>query len=79
MLNFACVACLGFLSAGGFMAGPAEGDLVRLANWLVGSIDARAQAAADEAAGAAYKHDVALMIVRPVDDPVVFGDALHHT
>ncbi len=58
-------------------AGPVDAEVVRAANWLVGSFDTRKQAEADTASGTAYRHDVASMIARPLQDPVVFGDALY--
>ena len=68
---------IGFLTVATAAAGPVDEDVVRVASWLAGSFDNRAQAEADGAAGTAYKHEAAQMNVRPVQDPVVFGDALY--
>jgi hypothetical protein len=65
------------LIAASSMAGAADRDVLRVAEWLVGSFDNHAQAAADRAADAPYQHDAAIMIGRPVNDPVVFRDALY--
>lgn len=50
-----------------FLSTPAraQDDVVKVANWLVGSFDTRAQA------------ELVFMVGRPVQDPVVFGDALY--
>lgn len=66
-----------FLLVASSIAGPPDRDVLRAANWLVGSFDNRAQAAADRAADTPYQHDAAFMTGRPVDDPVVFRDALY--
>lgn len=58
-------------------AGPPDRDVVRAASWLVGAFDNRAQAAADVAGNTAYQHDAAVMVGRPVEDPVVFQDGLY--
>ena len=68
---------IGFLTVATAAAGPVDEDVVRVARWLAGSFDNRAQAEADLAAGTAYKHEAAQMKIRPVQDPVVFGDALY--
>lgn len=65
------------LVAAGAVAGPAHPDVLRVAGWLVGSFDNRAQAAADQAANAPYQHDAAVMVGRPIEDPVVFQDGLY--
>jgi len=66
-----------FLMTASANAGPPDRDVLRVATWLVGSFDNHAQAAADQAANAPYQHDAAVMIGRPVDDPVVFQDGLY--
>lgn len=58
-------------------AGPVDADVLRLATWMVGSFSTRAQAEADIAARTVYKHDVAFMLSRPLQDPVVFQDGLY--
>jgi hypothetical protein len=58
-------------------AGSPDRDVLRVATWLVGSFDNRAQVAADQSGNASFQHDLALMSGRPVDDPVVFRDALY--
>lgn len=68
---------LSLLMAGSALAGSPDRDVLRVANWLVGSFDNRAQVAADQTGNAAFQHDLALMVGRPVDDPVVFRDALY--
>lgn len=68
---------LSLLAASLVGAAPAGNDVARVVSWLVGSFDTRAQAEADRRADTADKHDVALMVVRPVDDPVVFQDGLY--
>jgi|CXWL01.1.fsa_nt_gi hypothetical protein len=65
------------LTASMAFGGRVDRDVVEVAEWLVGSFDTRAQAEADRAAGTAYKHDVALMVARPVEDPVTFEDGLY--
>ena len=65
-----------FLAPSGH-AGPIDADVTRAAKWLVGSFDTKQQALADIGAGTAYKHDIALMIGRPLQDPVVFVDGLY--
>jgi hypothetical protein len=55
----------------------AQDEVLTVANWLVGSFDTRAQAEADRAAGAAHPRKLVFMAGRPVQDPVVFGDALY--
>jgi hypothetical protein len=66
-----------FLLAASSVAGPSDRDVVRAANWLVGSFDNHAQAAADRAADTPYQHEAAIMIGRPVESPVVFRDAFY--
>lgn len=65
------------LVAANAVAGAPHPDVLRAANWLVGSFDNRAQAAADQAANTPYQHDAAVMVARPVEDPVVFQDGLY--
>ena len=65
------------LLAASAAAGPPHPDVLRAANWLVGSFDNRAQAAADQAGNTPYQHDAAVMVGRPVEDPVVFQDGLY--
>jgi CpeT protein len=65
------------LTASVAFAGRVDRDVVEVAQWLVGAFDTRAQAEADRAAGTAYKHDVALMMTRPIEDPVAFQDGLY--
>jgi len=67
---------LSMLMTGRALAGAPDKDVLKVANWLVGSFDNRAQvAAAQNSAGSVP--DLAMMIGRPVEDPVVFGDALY--
>ncbi|HRB13106.1 MAG TPA: chromophore lyase CpcT/CpeT [Vicinamibacteria bacterium] len=70
------VAVSVFLAASA-LAGPPDREVLRVAGWLVGSFDNHAQAAADVAANAPYQHDAAIMVARPIEDPVVFQDALY--
>mgnify|MGYP003422724888 CR=1 FL=1 len=63
--------------AAGSVAGASDRDATRVANWLTGSFDNRAQAAADQSGNTPFQHDRALMTGRLVDDPVVFRDALY--
>ena len=65
------------LTATSAIAGAPDRDVLRAANWLIGSFDNRAQAAADVAANPPYQHDAAVMVGRPVEDPVVFQDGLY--
>lgn len=65
------------VAAAASWAGPPDRDSLRLANWLVGSFDTRAQVAAERAGETALTHEVASMNVRPIDDPVVFTDGLY--
>ena len=65
------------LVAANAVAGAPHPDVLRAANWLVGSFDNHAQAAADQAANTPYQHDAAVMVGRPVEDPVVFQDGLY--
>ena len=65
------------LTATSAIAGAPDRDVLRAANWLIGSFDNRAQAAADVAANTPYQHDAAVMVGRPVEDPVVFQDGLY--
>jgi len=51
----------------------AEDDVLRVANWLVGSFDNRAQHEANVAAGSGLIR----MVARPIQDPVVFEDAVY--
>jgi len=64
------------MAASAWAASP-DRDVLRVANWLVGSFDNRAQFTADQTGNTAFQHDLALMTGRPVDDPVVFRDALY--
>jgi len=57
------------------LASAAESDVLRLGGWMLGSFDTRAQAEADRASGAAAPRPVTLLSVRPIEDPVDFGDA----
>jgi hypothetical protein len=63
----------GLLLTVGSAAGAAESDVLRLAGWMLGSFDSRAQAEGDK--GAASPRAVALLTIRPIEDPVDFGDA----
>lgn len=65
------------LMATSALAGQPHPDVLRAATWLVGSFDNQAQAAADQAANADHRHEAMVMIVRPVEDPVVFQDGLY--
>jgi hypothetical protein len=65
------------LTASVAFAGRVDRDVVEVAQWLVGAFDTRAQAEADLAAATSYKHDVALMMTRPIEDPVAFQDGLY--
>lgn len=67
---------LSLLMTGRALAGAPDKDVLKVANWLVGSFDNRAQVAAAQN-GAGSVPDLAMMIGRPVEDPVVFGDALY--
>jgi CpeT protein len=58
-------------------AARAQDDVLKVANWLVGSFDSRAQAQAEGGAGSGHRHESAFLTGRPVQDPVVFGDALY--
>src|SRR5262245_60778485 len=71
----ALVALL-ILTVDAYAAAP-DRDVLRAANWLVGSFDNRAQAAADRTANSPYQHEVVTMVGRPVQDPVEFLDALY--
>lgn len=51
----------------------AEDDVLRVANWLVGSFDNRVQNEASRAAGSGLVQ----MVARPIQDPVVFEDAVY--
>lgn len=51
----------------------AEDDMLRVANWLVGSFDNRAQSEANPEAGTRLVR----MVARPIQDPVVFEDAIY--
>ncbi len=77
MKNLLCGAGALFLGAAIAFAGPPHSDVLLAASWLVGSFDNRAQAEADQAANTPYQHDAAVMIGRPVEDPVVFQDGLY--
>ena len=65
------------LTVSAAFAGRVDRDVMEVAQWLVGAFDTRAQAEADLAAARAYKHDVALMMTRPIEDPVAFQDGLY--
>lgn len=65
------------LMAAGSIAGASDRDAERVANWLTGSFDNRAQASVDQSGNTPFQHDLALMTGRPVDDPVAFRDALY--
>lgn len=65
------------LTASAAFVGRVDRDVLEVAQWLVGAFDTRAQAEADRAADTAYKHDVALMTTRPIEDPVAFQDGLY--
>lgn len=58
-------------------AGPVDAATLRVANWLVGDFDNHAQIAADRAAGSGFIHEEARLLVRPLQDPVVFLDGLY--
>lgn len=77
MKNLLCALGVSLLIAASAAAGPPHPDVLRAASWLAGSFDNRAQAEADQAANAAYQHDDAVMVGRPVEDPVVFQDGLY--
>ena len=49
----------------------AEDDVLRIANWLVGSFDKRAQFETNREAG------LVRMVGRPIQDPVVFDDGIY--
>ena len=70
MRKGALVEPFSFLTAARSEAGAPDRDVLRVATWLVGSFDTRAQAAADRRADAPYKHDVAFLTARAIDDPV---------
>ncbi len=55
----------------------AEDDVLRVANWLVGSFDTRAQLESNRAADPANRHGVVRLVARPIQDPVVFEDAVY--
>ena len=63
------------LVVGGSLANAADSEVLRLAGWMLGSFDSRAQAEADKAMGTATPRPVVLLTVRPIEDPVDFGDA----
>ena len=65
------------LVAASAIAGPPHSDVLRVASWLVGSFDNRAQVAAEQAANTSYQHDAAVMVGRAIEDPVVFQDGLY--
>ena len=65
------------LGAASAIAGPPHPDVLRVASWLVGSFDNRAQVASEQAANASYQHDAAVMVGRAIEDPVVFQDGLY--
>lgn len=65
------------LTASVVCAGPPDQDLARVASWLVGSFDTRAQAEADRAAATPYRHDIALWAARPIEDAGIFKDGLY--
>ena len=65
------------LIAAGSIASPSDRDAMRVASWLTGSFDNRAQASADQSGNTPFQHDLAIMTARPVDDPVAFRDALY--
>lgn len=71
------VAMISLMAVTTSVAGGPDRDVLRVANWLVGSFDNRAQVAADQTGNIAFQHDLALMTGRPVDDAVVFRDALY--
>jgi len=77
MKNLIGGLALSLLVATGALAGPPHTDTLRAANWLVGVFDNHAQAAADQASNTPFQHDAAVMVGRPVDDPVVFQDGLY--
>ncbi len=53
-----------------------EEDVLRVASWLVGSFDTRARSEPDRSS-APFPHQIVRMVLRPIQDPVVFGDALY--
>lgn len=55
----------------------AEDDVLRVTNWLVGSFDNRAQHESNRAAGSADRDGVVRLVARPIQDPVVFEDAVY--
>ena len=65
----------GLLLALGSAAGAADSEVLRLAGWMLGSFDSRAQAEAERGSGAPAPGPVAFLTVRPIEDPVDFGDA----
>ena len=77
MKNLIGGVAVSILVAASVVASPPHPDVLRVAGWLVGSFDNRAQAAADLAANTPYQHDAAVMVGRPVEDPVEFQDGLY--
>jgi hypothetical protein len=55
------------------VAAVAEDDVLRVAGWLVGSFDNRAQYEANRTADSGLVR----MVARPIQDPVVFEDAVY--
>ncbi len=55
----------------------AEDDVLRVANWLVGSFDNRTQYEASRTTGSADRDGVVRLVARPIQDPVVFEDAVY--
>lgn len=58
-------------------AGPVDAATLQVASWLVGTFDNHAQTAAERAAGSTFVHEEARLLVRPLQDPVVFLDGLY--
>jgi hypothetical protein len=69
--------CLILNAAGSAAAGGPDREVLKVATWLAGTFDNRAQAAADQGANASYQHEATVMIGRPIEDPVDFQDALY--
>ena len=77
MKNLLHALGVSLFTAASALAGPPHPDVLRAANWLVGVFDNHAQAAADVAGNTSYQHDAAVMVGRPIQDPVEFQDGLY--
>jgi hypothetical protein len=58
-------------------AAPADPDVEKLATFMIGTFDTVQQAREDAANKTAYRHDVARMTVRHIQDPLAFYDAVY--